>query len=145
MATLLQRIEDAFPSEPRPGNHIIFASDSEGAEKIFNGCSWKDIPAEKLDYHSSILHVFSTIGFAYYLPAFMITALQHPDLGVVTALITNLTPPKFDPNRPSFADRWNLLNRVQKQCAIAFLRHFRDYDSVAIGMAISALEVALSS
>lgn len=135
---LQAEIESAFADVALPPDRDLFEFDSEGALDVFRARHWQDIADSELDYHASALGVMSAAGFVHYLPAFMCAALRNPSLGLSDVVIGLLTPPKDDPERPSFATRWNRLDVDQKQTVIAFLRHFEDHG--AARSAASVLE-----
>ncbi len=96
-----------------------------------------------LDRHAFALHAFSPTAFVYYLPAYMLAALENENLGLSDNLIDCLSPPKNDPLRPSFANRWLSLTPLQQQAVTGFLLHFAHRNPIAIQAAVSALEATI--
>ena len=137
--SLASEINAAFGRTAAPSAAALFETDSEGALEAFAGKQWQDIDPEVAHYHCFALTAFSPIGFAYYLPAFMLGALSMPNTGLVDATIDALSPPKNNPSRPSFMRRWERLSAVQKSAVVNFLRHFSGKNPYAIGAAIDAL------
>lgn len=80
--SLQARIRNAFAGVPRPGDDALFDSDSEGADAIFNGRRWDEIPVSDLHYHMFALLAFTIPAFIYYLPAFLIASLENRHLGL---------------------------------------------------------------
>jgi len=137
---LSSQIEHAFANVPLPLGCDVFESDSEGADELFRGRERHDLRGSDLDYHSFALRAFSPAAFAYYLPAFMIAALEDEGLGLADVLIDCLSPPSNNPSRPSFARRWLSLTRQQQAVVIAFMQHFSHRNPIAIQATVSALE-----
>ena len=142
--TFLDEIDAAFPSEPILNVSALFTCDDEGALESFRNHSWQELAAEIVNYHSASLTAFSPKGFAYYLPAFIVTSLQYQDLGVADAVIDCLCPPKSDLSHPSFVKRWDNLTPQQKRVAIKFLHHFEQRNPLTIRAAIQSLEAAIA-
>jgi len=83
---------------------------------------------------------FTPEAFAYYLPAFMLAALEHDELGIADQVLHALSPPKYNPRRPSFARRWQLLSPPQRLAVIAFFRRFEARNPIHIGQVILSLD-----
>ena len=77
--------------------------------------------AGDLQMHSAAISFLSPSAFAYYLPAFMLAALEEP--GVRSSLLERLAPPKDEPARPSYASWWELLSATQQGAVIQFVEH----------------------
>jgi hypothetical protein len=138
--SLSSQIEHVFANAARPLAGNLFEGDSEGADELFRAREWHDLRSSELDYHSFALRVFSPAAFAYYLPAFMIAALENESLGLADVLIDCLSPPSNNPSRPSFARRWSCLTQQQQAAVIAFMQHFSHRNPIAIQATVSALE-----
>jgi hypothetical protein len=104
----------------------VLGYDDEGINEFFGNRAWQSIadPSE-LRFHTSALMFFTAEAFHYFLPSFMIAGIKSPDDcgDVVDATVRSLTPPKMDPNRPSFTERWSLFSTDQRIATVGFLSH----------------------
>ena len=80
---LIERIKTAFSTVPYPGDQNItihpLGLDIE-IEEYFRGKTWQGLSEEKLRYHlTDALGIFSPEGYHYFLPAFLIFALDGND------------------------------------------------------------------
>ncbi|MFW2374819.1 MAG: DUF6714 family protein [Gammaproteobacteria bacterium] len=116
-----EMIHNAFSGTQLAPGELFVTSRTEGAEQVFPGAQWTQLNAETLKDHSASINFLSNEAFAYFLPAFMIAALE--DSGIAVSLIYKLTPPKNNPSRPSFAAWWVRLSREQQITTISFLEH----------------------
>jgi hypothetical protein len=73
-SNLVVEVENAFSSTIYPGDDKI-SLDSEADE--FRG-DWKALPAEVVRYNRSGIGFMTSIGTAYYLPAFLLLCLRDP-------------------------------------------------------------------
>lgn len=129
---LLRQIETAFADTPHPGDdHIGYDSDDwESAEltRAFKGRHWRDLSPAELQYHSSSF--LSSEGFRYYLPAYLLAALEdHGNLMPHT--VYGLTPPEASSPEEQRLRAWQLerfegLSPAQKRAVRAFLEYARD-------------------
>lgn len=137
-------IRENFKGVARPNDADIFEHDAEDAEADFFGRSWSELSAHSLDYHAHALSRFSPVGFHYFLPAFMIAAVEHPELGLKDVVLASLCPPKGATSRLPFARHWALLDENQRQTAIRFLRHFAHLNPIGLQESAGALERAIA-
>ena len=129
---LRRQIEAAFANAPYPGDdHIGFdADDWESAElaRAFKGRHWQELSPAELQYHSSSF--LSLEGFRYYLPAYLLAALEdHGNLMPHT--VYGLTLPQGSSPEEQRLRAWQLerfegLSSTQKRAVRAFLEYARD-------------------
>ena len=117
---VIQSIEDAWRDVMYPGDSKIFTPDSYDDEDItryFRGTTWRGHEPADLRAHSSAFTFFTPEAFHYWLPAFIIAAIQSPEeADVVLDCI-----PRSVSNRYA-AQRWPLFSQVQRQAVAAYLR-----------------------
>lgn len=119
------RILTAFGKTSYPGDGHLLHELSTAAEEVeeFRGLTnWKAIPAEVLTRNNGSLAFFSPEAFRFYLPAYMLHALDHFAEGEaeVDNTIYCLEPPAGD-----LLDYWRsrveALDRAQREAVVAFL------------------------
>ncbi len=79
-ADTIHLIEDSWREVPYPGDDKIFTPDSYDDEDIvnyFGGTTWRGHSPADLRAHSSAFTFFTPEAFHYWLPAFMIAAIQN--------------------------------------------------------------------
>jgi hypothetical protein len=80
---LIEQIKTAFDTTPYPGDDRLCGSDQgdEPAEYAleFRGLNWRTIHPDFLAQHHASLSFFSTEGFRYFLPAYLIADLMGTD------------------------------------------------------------------
>lgn len=59
-------------------------------EADFTPYSWQTVPCELVDKYAQSLPIFTDLGFQYFLPAYMMRALEKPDGEVWEACILGL-------------------------------------------------------
>ncbi|MFY0563591.1 DUF6714 family protein [Archangium lansingense] len=126
-----QQLEAAFADAPYPGDdHIGYdTEDWESAELVraFKGKHWKELTPAELQYHSSSF--LSSEGFRYYLPAYLLAALEdHGNLMPHT--VYGLTLPAGSSSGEQRLRAWQLerfeqLSPAQKHAVRAFLEYAR--------------------
>lgn len=91
-----ERIRTAFADVPHPADGEI-ACDCQSAscegllmEAEFKPFSWQNVPSELIDKFAQSLPIFTTEGYRYFLPAYMMRALENPDSEVWEAVILGL-------------------------------------------------------
>jgi hypothetical protein len=119
-AEVIRSIEHAWRDVPYPGNRNIFTPDSYDDEDIvryFGGTTWRGHDPTKLRAHSSAFMFFTPEAFHYWLPAFMIAALQSPtEADVILDHIPRSVSNKYA------ACRWPLFSDIQRQAVATYLR-----------------------
>ncbi|HZI08286.1 MAG TPA: DUF6714 family protein [Archangium sp.] len=129
---LRRQIEAAFADASPPGDdHIGYdPEDWESVElaRTFKGRHWRDLSPSELQYHSSSF--LSSEGFRYYLPAYLLAALEeHGNLMPHT--VYGLTLPAESSPEDLTLRAWQLerfegLSPTQKRAVRAFLEYARD-------------------
>jgi hypothetical protein len=119
-AEVIQMIEDAWRDVPYPGDEKIFTPDSYDDEDIvsyFGRTTWRDHAPAKLRAHSSAFTFFTPEAFHYWLPAFVIAAIQDPDeADVVVDRIPGSVSDSYAP------ERWPLFTQAQREALAAYFR-----------------------
>src|SRR4029450_8120721 len=111
MVDLVARSTRAFETVPYPaGTSLCAVYDDEGNNEFFSNRTWQSIGPLELASHTSALSFFTAQAYHSFLPSFMIAGVKFPrDCGeLARAVAFSLTPPKMNPNRPSFISRWQL-------------------------------------
>lgn len=139
-SSLVPRITRAFESSRFPvGKDIsVDPSNDEGTSEFFLGTRWQDHNAETLQ-NFTVLSFFTPEAFCYYLPAYMLAALQHPHSGIADTLIEFLCPPKNNPKRPSYWAWWSQLSADQRASIVAFLEEFHNENPERLSTVIASL------
>jgi len=133
-------IASAFGSVPYPGegNIAVETYDDEGTTEHFRGTRWQDHTVESLQ-NFTVLSFFTPEAFCYYLPAYMLAALEKPHSGIADTLIEFLCPPKNNPKRPSYWVWWSQLSTDQRRCIVSFINEFKPTDPIRFSPAIEVL------
>lgn len=139
---VIELIEDAWREVPYPGDDQIFTPNSYDDEDIgdyFRGTTWRGHSPLALRCHSSAFTFFTPQAFHYWLPAFLIAAIQNPEEADV---VVDYIP--WSLSDQYAAERWPLFSRTQKQAVAAYLRlqigKYGDSDTADARMALSILE-----
>lgn len=127
-----RRVEAAFADAPYPGDdHIGYdPGDWESAElsRAFKGRHWRELSPAELQYHGSSF--LSSEGFRYYLPAYLLAALEdHGNLMPHTVYGLTLpggSSPEEQRLRAWQLERFDGLIPSQKRAVRAFLEYARD-------------------
>jgi hypothetical protein len=123
-------IVQAFSDTPYPGDDQIVAyrdDESVDLRESFKGKHWRDISREALRYHHDDLPSLSRAGLRYYLPAYLLAALDEP--GVPEFILYELTP--FDeragqPLHSYLVSRFSDFSDSEKRAIRAFLELIRE-------------------
>ena len=119
-AEAIRLIEDAWRDVPYPGDGKIFTPESYDDEDIvnyFGGTTWRGHNPADLRAHSSAFTFFTPEAFHYWLPAFMIAAIQDPaEADVIVDYI-----PWYLTDR-DVSKRWPLFSPAQRQALGGYLR-----------------------
>jgi len=119
VAEVIRSIESAWRDVAYPGDNKIFTPDSHDDEDIvnyFRGTTWRGHEPAKLRAHSSAFTFFTPEAFHYWLPAFMIAAIENPEEADV---IVDYIPWSIS-NRYA-SRRWPLFSQIQRQAVAAYL------------------------
>lgn len=124
-------IEGAFESLSYPGDDDLIGArmhwEAPEVLEAFRGRHWKDVPLSVLFTHRLSLPLFSNEAFRFYLPAYLVAAVLHPE--EVDTLRENvffsLTPPELEgPQASLFVER---MNRFDARQAAAIRRFIELY------------------
>lgn len=118
---IVANIKAAFANRPTPSGQLFSSEFISNADKIFFSTPWNKMSSEKVEYYSESLHFLNNDAFCYYLPAFLLAAIERPESYPTQILLGKLIPPKNDVNRPSFNNWWSKLCLQEKQVTIDFL------------------------
>ena len=118
--SIIHLIEDAWRDVPHPGDDKIFTPDSYDGEDIvnyFGGTTWRGHSPVDLRCHSSAFTFFTPEAFHYWLPAFMIAAIQNPDEADVV-----LERIAWSLDDTYASTRWPLFSTAQRQAVAGYFR-----------------------
>ena len=135
---ILKIIEEAFRDRPYPGdNHLASLEPPVSFEysdvtKYFKGKHWKEITWKSLekDYPGeacSCLCFMTPEAARFYLPAYMVIAINNYDEADVvasTALNFLLPPPSF--SMTWWKERVSLFSQNEKKAIVAFLEYLKE-------------------
>ena len=119
-AVVIRQIEEAWADVPYPGDENIFTPDSYDDEDIvnyFHSTTWRGHDPVALRAHSSAFTFFTPVAFHYWLPAFMIAAIENPDEADV---ILDYIPRSV--SNQYARERWLLFTETQRNAVAAYLR-----------------------
>ena len=119
-AEIIQLIEDAWRVAPYPGDDKIFTPDSYDDEDIvnfFGGTTWRGHSPVNLRGHSSAFTFFTPEAFHYWLPAFMIAAIQSPEEADV--ILDHISWSLGDRYA---SKRWPLFSSAQRKAVAGYFR-----------------------
>ena len=130
---VLNRVRTAFDEVPYPGGNKIFAHERT---EDYIGQHWKQLSLEFIVSHRSDLPLFNAESFHFYLPAFLIHALLHPNEvdTLISNLVYNLAPPEFingsdqaafTHKMQQFDIRISTFDSQQKETITIFLQSFK--------------------
>ncbi len=126
---LKQQVEAAFATVPYPGDErIAYAPKAWECEELnadFRGRHWRDIPRDVLRQHSADLALLSIDGFHFYLPTYLLAALDD-FWDVREFVLSHLTLPEASEQRESALKKFERLTPTQKNAVRACLESFRD-------------------
>jgi hypothetical protein len=126
---LIQAIREAFSMAAYPGDDLL-VYDTSGAHleciqvaEAFRGRHWPDVSVDQLLNQPDSLFFFTPEAYRYYLPAFMIAAVQsYVDMDIVVInLVHTLIPPAEGQDRNRFEARMQGLNARQRSAVRQFL------------------------
>ena len=118
-AVVIEGIRQAWRDVAYPGDDHISRPDSyddEGIANYFRGTTWRGHDPMKLRGHSSAFTFFTPEAFHYWLPAFMIAAIQNPEEADV--ILARIADSICDCN----PQRWRLFTHAQRLAVAAYLR-----------------------
>ena len=138
--SLRDTIEQAFDKTPTPMPPLVSTTyDDEGVTEYFTGTTWRGHSVENLRYHSVAMSFLTPEAHRYYLPAFMIAALDNRE---EADIIPDHIVYHFSNTDEAF---WQ--ERIEKfspqECGaiIAFIQHFaHEHEPADVQRAIEGLE-----
>jgi hypothetical protein len=124
---LIDEIEAAFASTPRPSGPLFATIQHDGEDEYFEGKTWQECRnVRELRENEAALCYFTSEAFRYFLPAFMIAYVVDPDgadiieEGIVTC---------FDPSNPRLEacarERAQLLSDSERKAVCDFMLHLK--------------------
>lgn len=117
-----QQIEQAFAGVEYPRGKAV-VSDADGKDLVlsFTDKHWRDIAVETLTYSS--LYFFTKEGFQFFLPAFLLGALDEANGELRTRLVRALAPrePGDPAQEAAFQERIGLCTPSQRAAIRDFL------------------------
>ncbi len=125
-----QAIRQAFADVPYPGDDAIASRPEhpDGAEVIrdFKGYGWREVPRGILCYHYSSLSRFSDAALRFYLPAYLLAALECND-NIVEFTVHHLDPDLDDPDLEKWSKaRFAVFRPAERHAIRLFLEYVRD-------------------
>lgn len=134
-AALRERVIQAFREAPYPGdNNLIrnpdapFMDDYAQIIKHCTGRSWTECDREAIVNNDVNLPFFSPEALAYYLPAFMLVALDEPEGSETDKIVFSLMPPA-----PDDAERTSYFQRMVSRFTPEQREVIRDFLEMAAG------------
>lgn len=125
-AQIRQAILSAFADVPYPGDHDIAYSstawDGIAINHDFKGYHWRDLPRGLLAFHHDVLSFFSIEGLHFFLPAYLLTALE--DLHDIRRAVLWRLEPQEDLD--DFKLCFDGYTAAQKTAIRMFLEYARD-------------------
>ncbi|MEP7292247.1 MAG: DUF6714 family protein [Chloroflexota bacterium] len=138
---VVSEIQNAFQNTPYPHDNDIGRDEYEGQElwKPLQNRHWSEVPLELIKRYRDELSMFSYEGFRFYLPAFMLAILLHPDEvdTLHSNLLVNLTPLDYvsrqmnsslkttNSGLEGFRRRAKLFSQQEGTAIIAFLNFYK--------------------
>ncbi len=136
---VIRLIEDGWREVPYPGDDKIRTPDSiddDGIVSYFAGTTWRGHAPANLRANSSAFSFFSPDAFHYWLPAFLIAAINDPEEADVVVEYIAWSVRDHYP-----AGAWPLFSRAQRQALMAYFRfqierfpNGNEYECEALGI-----------
>ena len=130
--TVRRTIEQAFDDFPYPGDAQLVSPGDDGGVDLredLKGKHWKEIPRDILRYHHDDLPFLSNIGLRYYLPAYLLAALED-DWDFLHFVIFNLAPTLdmygYESKQDYLRKRFSEFTPTQKLAIREFMEFVRD-------------------
>ena len=144
---LIAEIEDAFGALEPPGDQALLhpqCMDDVDTCHFYGAPRWQEVTAEILVPGYAAPSFFSAEAFRYYMPAYMVWALENPDSPemAVESAIRAFDPSYDDPRLTAFQrSKFVLFDSAQRRTIIHFLEAFAaSGDGALEGMARAALD-----
>jgi hypothetical protein len=129
---VLAQIQAAFADVPRPANDDLLhpnCFDDNDIAELYEVVDWRDLTDAIVENEYAALSFLSPEGFRYFIPAFMIFTLRHPESGAtaVESTIWSLSPVNDQHFTPS---KYILFDAAQSATVVAFLEAMAEYEEV---------------
>ena len=141
--TLLgSQIQDAFSAAAlHTGEPIsVETFDDEGASGHFAHSHWRDHGYAELKDLTPCLTFFTPKAFCFFLPAYLLAALEEPESWFAGDVASHLVPPQNDPSRQSYAAWWTRLTGDQRAAVVSFLKIMQSTHGAVPNADIARLE-----
>ena len=138
MHLLKLAVKDAFQTVEFPGDANILSPDCVGEPDCVDETDiedfkcdsdwktdWQKIPKEVIEYNYQSLAFFSPAAFQFYLPAYLLQAIDALDSNVLEFTVYELVPSEAFVKR--FELRRNALNDRQQKVVVRFLEFVRKW------------------
>jgi Family of unknown function (DUF6714) len=106
-AEAIEAIEAAFAAVPRPTNEELLhprCADDNDIVGLYPFQDWRTVPDDVIEREYAALSFLSAAGYRFFIPAFLLFTLRHPDSGaaVVDSTIWSLFPEMHDGDLMAF-------------------------------------------
>ncbi len=137
--SLIAEIRSAFKDVQRPkGDLFIPKKQDEGEEEYFADKTSEGHSVEALRYHEVAMGLFTPEAHQYFLPAFMVAALEDPDAADVIPDHILYHFSEYD--REFWKKRVSILSNAQKSVIAKFLTYLYSSDEFHCDFLIMALQ-----
>lgn len=123
-----ERMVSVFRNVPYPGDDDIALHDCSECRQIrddFRGKTSQFLSDAILERRFDSLPLLSPAAFHYYVPAYMLHSLSHPDSEVASFTFMALGTAGVD---ALDLERFRLFSREQRDVAVAFLESFKSHE-----------------
>jgi len=123
-----ESIASAFKEVPYPGDDHIALHECLRCRELrddLRGKSSQVLADSVLEHNCGDLALLSPTAFHYFVPAYMLYSLNHPDSEVAFFTCQGLGMAGFD---GFYLERFRLFSLQQKEAAIAFLEFFKSHE-----------------
>lgn len=127
--TLIKVIRDAFANTEHPGDTCIVRSDDHwdalAVKEWLGNRRWEDLPMDDMEGRDvdAVIWLLTPKAYRYFLPAFLLSAIQDQPGAPYQGLIDSLAPPPIGIGEKSdFIARVGMLTHHQKRAVSLFLR-----------------------
>jgi hypothetical protein len=133
MKDTMAAIKRAFRDVEKPTDETQVAlhpcTDCEELARDLFPHTWETLPRELLEHHSDDLPILTPQALRYYLPAYLLYALEFPTSLVLELTVYHLTPTKEDiaESNGYFEERFALFSPEQRAAIGAFFADVREH------------------
>ena len=127
--SIQDQVARAFQKTPKPGSDEL--TRSRGDEELedtaqFRDLDWNSIEHDVIEKHYYALFWFTEQAFHYYLPAFLLAAIETPRSTFVITLVLLLKPNKDKTKEVFRRERWSMLNATQVEALETWLARLHE-------------------